>query len=699
MSEANLNSSATQGLADYTADSIQVLEGLEAVRMRPAMYIGSTGSRGLHHLFVEVVDNSVDEALAGRCSEIEVILNKDNSITITDNGHGIPVGINKETGLPGVELAMTKLHAGGKFSKDGEGSYKVSGGLHGVGVSCVNALSEWLVVQVYQGGKIHEMSFARGVKTKDLHTVGKTKRTGTTVTFLPDKEIFDKVEWNPDFIIERLRELAFLMKDLTIRYQDNRGAEPVKHTFHFEGGLASFVEHLNANKDPIHRPIGFYRERDGIEVDIAIQYNEGYQENIVAFANNIHTADGGTHVSGFKTALTRVLNAYARKAGFLKEKDNNFSGDDVREGITAVISVRLHNPQFEGQTKAKLGNSDVEGIVNSAVGEGLADYLEQNPTVAKRILDKALTASKAREAARRASELVKRQSALENASLPGKLADCSERDPSKCELFLVEGDSAGGSAKQGRDRKYQAVLPLRGKVINVEKVRIDRALENAEIRSLITALGTGLANGNGSDSDDSDHAVTAEEMLSDDGTASATGHKPNGHGNGNGNGKNGKGKFDIDKLRYHRIIIMTDADIDGAHIRQLLLTFFFRYLRPLVDGGHVYIAQPPLYEVRSGKEVRYAFDDNELKTVIKEMPGRGQPIIRRFKGLGEMNAEQLADTTMDVNTRTILQVSVGDAVLADQLFTTLMGEKVPPRKDFLDRHAHEVSDLELDLSG
>ncbi len=699
MSEEGLTTNATVGLADYTADSIQVLEGLEAVRMRPAMYIGSTGTRGLHHLFIEVVDNSVDEALAGRCSEIDVILHKDGSMTVIDNGHGIPVGINKETGLPGVELAMTRLHAGGKFGKEGQGSYKVSGGLHGVGVSCVNALSEWMVTEVHQGGKVWQIKFSRGLKTSDLKPIGKTKRTGTSQTFMPDREIFDKVEWNADFITERLRELAFLMKDLTIRFRDERGEEPVEETFHFKGGLASFVEYLNANRDAIHKPITFYRERDGIEVDIAIQYNEGYQENIVAFANNIHTADGGTHVSGFKTALTRVINAYARKTGLLKEKDNNLQGDDVREGLAAVISVRLHNPQFEGQTKGKLGNSDVEGIVNSAVGEGLAEFLEENPAVGRRVVEKSLTAAKAREAARRASELVKRQSALENASLPGKLADCSERDPSKCELFLVEGDSAGGSAKQGRDRKYQAVLPLRGKVINVEKVRIDRALENEEIRSLITALGTGLANGHDSDEEQAEGAVTAEEMLGVEDTTEPVSMKaPN--GNGNGNGKNGKnGKFDIAKLRYHRIIIMTDADIDGAHIRQLLLTFFFRYLRPLVEHGHIYIAQPPLYEVRHGKEVRFAFDDNELQRVLKEMPRRGQPMIRRFKGLGEMNAEQLADTTMDVNSRTVLKVGIEDAVRADKLFSTLMGEKVPPRKEYLERHAHEVEELELDLSG
>ncbi len=660
----------------YDANSLQVLKGLEAVRMRPAMYIGSTGSRGLHHLFVEVVDNSVDEALAGRCRNIEVVIHKDNSLTVADDGSGIPVDINQETGLPGVEVCMTMLHAGGKFKKSGGSAYKVSGGLHGVGVSCVNALSEWLEVMVRRDGRIWYQRYERGQKVTELIPIGKTKATGTTVTFLPDSLIFEEVEWHSDFILQRLRELSYLNKGLRITFLDERvEGEPV--VFEYKGGIASYVEHLNRNKDPLHKVIYFFLRREDldVELEVALQYTDTYQENILSFANNINTADGGTHVSGFKTALTRVINTYARKVGILKEKDPNFQGEDVREGLTAIVSVRLPNPQFEGQTKGKLGNSDMEGVVNSLVGEALAEYFEQNPSVARRIVDKAITAARAREAARRAAELVKRQSALENASLPGKLADCSERDPSKCELFLVEGDSAGGSAKQGRDRKYQAVLPLRGKVINVEKVRVDRALENEEIRALITALGTGLANG------------VAENP------------RKNGNSNAENGGEeeNSKGKFDISKLRYDRIIIMTDADVDGAHIRNLLLTFFFRYLRPLIEEGHIYIAQPPLYEIRAGKEVRYAYSDAERDRVLEEFKGKNV-MVRRFKGLGEMNAEQLAETTMDVNTRTILKVSIEDAALAEDIFSALMGEKVQPRKEFIEQHSREIRDVtELDI--
>lgn len=660
----------------YDANSLQVLKGLEAVRMRPAMYIGSTGSRGLHHLFVEVVDNSVDEALAGRCRNIEVVIHKDNSLTVADDGSGIPVDINQETGLPGVEVCMTMLHAGGKFKKSGGSAYKVSGGLHGVGVSCVNALSEWLEVMVRRDGRIWYQRYERGQKVTELIPIGKTKATGTTVTFLPDSLIFEEVEWHSDFILQRLRELSYLNKGLRITFLDERvEGEPV--VFEYKGGIASYVEHLNRNKDPLHKVIYFFLRREDldVELEVALQYTDTYQENILSFANNINTADGGTHVSGFKTALTRVINTYARKVGILKEKDPNFQGEDVREGLTAIVSVRLPNPQFEGQTKGKLGNSDMEGVVNSLVGEALAEYFEQNPSVARRIVDKAITAARAREAARRAAELVKRQSALENASLPGKLADCSERDPSKCELFLVEGDSAGGSAKQGRDRKYQAVLPLRGKVINVEKVRVDRALENEEIRALITALGTGLANG------------VAENP------------RKNGNSNAENGGEeeNSKGKFDISKLRYDRIIIMTDADVDGAHIRNLLLTFFFRYLRPLIEEGHIYIAQPPLYEIRAGKEVRYAYSDAERDRVLEEFKGKNV-MVRRFKGLGEMNVEQLAETTMDVNTRTILKVSIEDAALAEDIFSALMGEKVQPRKEFIEQHSREIRDVtELDI--
>jgi len=663
--------SIEQAAESYDADSLQILKGLEAVRRRPAMYIGTTGWRGMHHLFVEIVDNSIDEALGGFCRNIQVIINPDNSMTVVDDGRGFPVDTNSETGLPGVEVALTMLHAGGKFNQE-HSAYKVSGGLHGVGASCVNALSEWLEVEVRRNGKIYHQRFERGEKVKELEVIGKTKSHGTTITFLPDAEIFDTTEWHLDFITERLRELAFLNPQVKITFHDRRSPnEPV--VFDNKGGLVAFVEYLNRNKDPEHKPIYFSRERDGVQVEVAIQYNQGYQENIVSYANNINTADGGTHVSGFKTALTRVVNQYARKMGLLKEKDPNFQGEDTREGLTAVISVRLPHPQFEAQTKGKLGNSEIEGLMNSVTGEALAEFMEENPTIARRIVDKALTSAKAREAARRASELVKRQSALENASLPGKLADCTERDPSKCELFLVEGDSAGGSAKNGRDRKHQAVLPLRGKVINVEKVRLHRALENEEIRALITALGTG---------------IVTEELDPD-----SNGSNGNGY-NGNANGNDKSSRFDINKLRYHRIIIMTDADIDGAHIRILLLTFFFRYMRPLIEAGHVYIAQPPLYEIRSGRQVRYAFDDKERDRILKEISSRNVS-IRRFKGLGEMNAEQLADTTMDVNQRVVLRVSFEDAVMADSIFSALMGDKVPPRKEFIEAHAREAKDLDI----
>lgn len=672
MSDESRPISLEEAAESYDADSLQILKGLEAVRRRPAMYIGSTSWRGMHHLFIEIVDNAIDEALMGFCRNIQVIINPDNSMSVVDDGRGFPVDINSETGLPGVEVAMTMLHAGGKFNQE-RSAYKVSGGLHGVGASVVNALSEWLEVEVRRHGKIYHQRYERGNKTKELEVIGKTKSHGTTVTFLPDKEIFGTVEWHLDFIIERLRELAFLNPGVKITFHDRRGNDaPI--VFDSKGGLVAFVEHLNRNKDPEHKPIYFERTKDDFTLQVAIQYNQGYQENIVSYANNINTADGGTHVSGFKTALTRVINQYARKIGVLKEKDPNFQGEDTREGLTAVISVRLPYPQFEAQTKGKLGNSEVEGLVNSLVGEALTEYFEENPTTARKIVDKAMTAAKAREAARRASELVKRQSALENASLPGKLADCTERDPSKCELFLVEGESAGGSAKSGRDRKYQAVLPLRGKVINVEKVRLHRALENEEIRALISALGTGI--------------VTNEESTNGDS------NNENGR-NRNGESGNGKGsRFDISKLRYHRVILMTDADIDGAHIRTLLLTFFFRYMRPLIEAGHIYIAQPPLYEIRAGRQVRYAYDDKEREAILKEL-GTKNVMVRRFKGLGEMNAEQLADTTMDVKQRIIRKVTIEDAIMADDLFSALMGDKVPPRKEYIEAHAREVKDLDI----
>ena len=660
----------------YDADQLMVLKGLEAVRMRPAMYIGSTGTRGLHHLFIEVVDNSIDEVLASRADQIDVVLHKDKSMSVRDNGHGIPVGTHTETGLSGVEVAMTMLHAGGKF--DGK-AYKVSGGLHGIGVSAVNALSEWCYVEVFQDGGIWRQDYQRGVPTGPLKKTGKTKLTGNYTRWLADHEIFGEIEYHTEILSQRLRELAYLNKQVKIIFTVEETGE--SEVFQYETGIAAFVEHLNRNKVPIHKVIYFARQREDIDVEIALQYNDGYLENILTFANNINTSEGGVHLSGLKTALTRVINNYARKAGALKEKDSNLIGDDAREGLTAVISVKLLNPQFEGQTKTKLGNSEVEGIVNSIVGEGLSEFLEENPAVGRKIVDKALTASRAREAARKAAELVKRQSALENSALPGKLADCSERDPSKCEIYLVEGDSAGGSAKQGRDRRYQAVLPLRGKILNVEKARLDKALENEEIRALITALGTGIARGTSADYEEESGLLNGDAEAEEE-----------------GNGKNGRDNgynFDINKLRYDRVIIMTDADVDGDHIRTLLLTFFFRYMRPLIETGHVYIAQPPLYRVSAGKDQQfYARSDQDLEEILKNIRGKKDVKIQRFKGLGEMNADQLHETTMDPTRRTIAQVAMEDAILADEIFTTLMGDKVEPRREFIERHAKEVTDVD-----
>ena len=671
----------------YTSEQITVLKGLEAVRLRPAMYIGDTGSRGLHHLFVEVVDNGIDEVLAGRCDKIDVTIHTDKSISVRDNGQGIPVDIHKETGLSGVETVMTILHAGGKF---GGGAYKVSGGLHGVGVSAVNALSEWLEVEVRRDGKCYKQMYRRGVPDHRLKVVGDSTESGTTVRWLADTEIFGKIVYNNEILIQRVRELAYLNKQVRITFTVEETGETQE--FHYVTGIAAFVDHLNRNKDPLHKVIYFSRDREDTEIEIALQYNDGYQENVHTFANNINTTEGGTHLSGFKTALTRVINNYARKNNMLKEKENNFMGDDVREGLTAVISVKLTNPQFEGQTKTKLGNSDIEGIANSIVGEGLTEFLEENPVVAKKIIDKALTACRAREAARKAADLVKRASALENSSLPGKLADCSERDPSKCELYLVEGNSAGGSAKGGRDRRTQAILPLRGKILNVEKARLDRALENEEIRSLITALGTGISNGNYDDDEEEDKGLfngTDEDF----GAAGNGNGKSN--GNGNGNGKDKDYKFDISKLRYDRIIIMTDADVDGDHIRTLLLTFFFRYMRPLVETGHIYIAMPPLFRVSAGKDQQfYARSDEELEEILKTIRVKKDVKVQRFKGLGEMNADQLHATTMNPASRTMMQVSMEDVILADDMFTCLMGDKVEPRKLFIETHAKEVADVD-----
>ncbi len=655
----------------YDADQITVLKGLEGVRRRPAMYIGGTGSQGLHHLFFEVVDNSVDEALAGYCTEINIVIHQNKSLSVSDNGRGIPVDINKDTGLPGVTVAMTMLHAGGKF--DG-GGYKFSGGLHGIGVSAVNALSAWLEVEVRRDGKVHYQRFERGEPTTGLEVRGESEDTGTKVSWLADDEIFGEIEYHHDIIVQRIKHLAYLNPRVKFILTDETTDEV--REYHYQDGIVAFVQALNKNKDPLHKPVYISRKRDDTEVEVAIQYNNGFQESTFTFANNIHTSEGGTHLSGFKTALTRVINAYARKSGTLKDKDVNLSGDDVREGMAAVIAVKILNPQFESQTKIRLTNADLDGIVNSIVGEGLAEFLEENPQVAKKVIEKSVTAARAREAARRASELIKRQNALENSALPGKLADCTERDASKCEIYIVEGDSAGGSAKQGRDRRTQAILPLRGKILNVEKTRIDRALENEEIKALITALGTGISNGAVSDAagEDSDEETT--------------------NGNGNGNGKTAF-NFDINRLRYDRVIIMTDADVDGDHIRTLLLTFFFRYMTPLIEQGHIYIAQPPLFRIRAGKDNQYyCRTERERDEILKSLGRRKDVIVQRFKGLGEMNPDQLHETTMDPTNRTIALVTLEDALEADEIFTVLMGDKVEPRKAFIEAHQVTIDDVD-----
>ncbi|MFC2637481.1 MAG: DNA topoisomerase (ATP-hydrolyzing) subunit B [Mitsuokella sp.] len=629
--------------ADYGAEQIQILEGLEAVRKRPGMYIGSTSERGLHHLVYEVVDNSIDEALAGYCDHIEVTIEADDSITVVDNGRGIPVDMH-ESGKPAVEVVLTVLHAGGKFGGDG---YKVSGGLHGVGVSVVNALSTSMDVEVRRDGKIYEISFARGMTKKPLTIVGDSETTGTRVHFVPDPSIFTVTKYSYDTLRHRLRELAFLNHGITIMLSDAREGGK-SETFHFEGGISSFVEHLNRKKEKLNpKPIYFNGVKGDTVVEIALQYNDSYQENIYAFVNNIHTEEGGTHLAGFKLALTRAANDFARRQGILKEKDGNLSGDDVREGLTCVISLKIREPQFEGQTKTKLGNSEVRGIVDSIVTEGLSEYFEENPVITKRIIEKAIMAQRAREAARKARELTRRKNALEVSSLPGKLADCSIKDPEQAEIYLVEGDSAGGSAKQGRDRRFQAILPLRGKILNVEKARLDRIFANAEIRTMITAFGTG---------------------ISDD--------------------------FDLAKRRYGKIIIMTDADVDGAHIRTLLLTFLYRYMKPLIEHGHVFIAQPPLYQIRKGKKHWYTYSDDELAKKLEEV-GRDSITVQRYKGLGEMNPEQLWETTMDPEGRTMLRVDMEDAEEADELFTILMGDKVEPRRQFIEENAKLVRNLDI----
>ncbi|AUN12806.1 DNA gyrase subunit B [[Clostridium] sordellii] len=630
---------------EYGASQIQVLEGLEPVRKRPGMYIGSTGPRGLHHLVYEIVDNSIDEALAGYCSDIYVSINEDGSIFVRDNGRGIPVEVHPKTGKSTLETVLTVLHAGGKF---GGGGYKVSGGLHGVGVSVVNALSEWLVAEVHKDGKIYSQRYEKGVPTSDIKVVGETKVTGTIVQFKPDATIFDEVEYKYETLEYRLRELAFLNKGVKIVLEDKReGQEKVKE-FHYEGGLIEFVKHLNKTKTGIHPDIVYIEKKvKDYMVEVALQYTDGYTENIYSFANNINTHEGGTHLSGFKTAMTKVVNDYSRKNGILKEKDANLLGEDIREGLTAVISIKLPEPQFEGQTKTKLGNTAVRGVVDSVTVEEIGSFLEENPTTARIIVDKALRAQRAREAAKKARELTRRKSVLESTSLPGKLADCAEKDPAKSEIFLVEGDSAGGSAKQGRDRHSQAILPLRGKILNVEKSRLDKILSSDEIRNMITAYGC---------------------SIGDD--------------------------FDLEKARYHKIVIMTDADVDGAHIRTLLLTFFFRYMRPLIENGYVYIAQPPLYKVKKQKKEYYVYSDQELNTLLEQL-GRTGIELQRYKGLGEMNAEQLWETTMNPETRTLLQVSIEDAAMADEIFSMLMGDKVAPRKEFIEENARYVRNLDI----
>ncbi|MEL4023540.1 DNA topoisomerase (ATP-hydrolyzing) subunit B [Lysinibacillus endophyticus] len=630
----------------YDADQIHVLEGLEAVRKRPGMYIGSTSSKGLHHLVWEIVDNSIDEALAGYCSEIVVAIEKDNWIRVEDNGRGIPVSIQEKMGMPAVEVIMTVLHAGGKF---GGGGYKVSGGLHGVGASVVNALSLVTEVYVKRDGHVHSIVFERGKTVQPLKVIGDSDETGTTTRFKADPEIFKETTiYEYDILATRVRELAYLNRGIKITIADEREEEVRSETFHFEGGIREYVEHLNKSKEPIHEPIDIMGEKDGISVEIAMQYNQGYSSNIYSFANNINTYEGGTHESGFKTALTRVINDYARKNGLIKDSEANLTGEDVREGLTAIVSVKHPDPQFEGQTKTKLGNSEVSQITNSLFSDGFERFLLENPAVARKIVEKGLMAARARVAAKKAREFTRRKSALEVSSLPGKLADCTSTNPAESEIYIVEGDSAGGSAKSGRDRYFQAILPLRGKILNVEKANLNRILSNNEIRAMITAFGTGIGE-----------------------------------------------EFDLEKARYHKIVIMTDADVDGAHIRILLLTFFFRFMRPLIEAGYVYAAQPPLYQVKQGKHVEYCYSDEELQEILSKLPNTPKPVVQRYKGLGEMNAEQLWDTTMDPEHRTLLQVELDDAIRADKIFQELMGDEVEPRRNFIEENAVYVQNLDI----
>ncbi|ABK83427.1 DNA gyrase subunit B [Bacillus thuringiensis str. Al Hakam] len=630
----------------YDESQIQVLEGLEAVRKRPGMYIGSTSGKGLHHLVWEIVDNSIDEALAGYCDEINVSIEEDNSIRVTDNGRGIPVGIQEKMGRPAVEVIMTVLHAGGKF---GGGGYKVSGGLHGVGASVVNALSTELEVFVHREGKIHYQKYERGIPVADLKVIGDTDQTGTITRFKPDPEIFQETTvYEFDTLATRMRELAFLNRNIKLTIEDKREHKQKKE-FHYEGGIKSYVEHLNRSKQPIHEePVYVEGSKDGIQVEVSLQYNEGYTNNIYSFTNNIHTYEGGTHEVGFKTALTRVINDYGRKNSILKDADSNLTGEDVREGLTAIVSIKHPNPQFEGQTKTKLGNSEARTITESVFSEAFEKFLLENPNVARKIVEKGTMAARARVAAKKARELTRRKSALEVSSLPGKLADCSSKDPAISEIYIVEGDSAGGSAKQGRDRHFQAILPLKGKIINVEKARLDKILSNDEVRTIITAIGTNIG-----------------------------------------------GDFDIEKARYHKVIIMTDADVDGAHIRTLLLTFFYRYMRQIIEHGYIYIAQPPLFKVQQGKKIQYAYNEKELEKILAELPAQPKPGIQRYKGLGEMNPTQLWETTMDPEVRSLLQVSLQDAIEADETFEILMGDKVEPRRNFIQENAKYVKNLDI----
>ena len=656
--EMNAAQNPDHAQGHYGAGDIQVLEGLEAVRRRPGMYIGSTDYRGLHHCVYEIVDNAVDEALAGYCTDIIITIKHDGSVEVQDNGRGFPVGIHPKVGRPAVEVCLTMLHAGGKFGGEG---YKVSGGLHGVGASVVNALSRHLMVTVYQGGKVYRQEYNRGKIEYDLKIIGDAgERTGTTVQFWPDIRseqnpdgVFDpNIEFNYDILKTRMREMAFLNKGIKIVLRDEREGREQERVFHYEGGIREFVKFLNKNREVLFpEPIYIEGVKNGVSVEAALQYNDSYAENIYTFANNIHTPEGGTHLMGFQAALTRVINDYGRnkcRPPVLKDSDANLKGEDVRESLTAIVSVKMHEPQFEGQTKSKLGNSEVRPIVDAMVAEGLSTYLEENPAVARMILDRCCNAARAREAARKARDLTRRKTVLESASLPGKLADCSERDPAKCEIFIVEGDSAGGSAKTGRDRHYQAILPLRGKILNVEKTRLDKILLNQEIKNMITAFGCGIGE-----------------------------------------------EFNADKLRYHRIVCMTDADVDGAHIRILMLTFFYRYMRPLIENGYVYIAMPPLYKVTKNKQEYYVYDDVELEKLMQQIGRDPKPEIQRYKGLGEMSSEQLWQTTMEPDTRTLVQVTVDDAIMAERVVTELMGDQVEPRKEFIQAHAKDVRYLDI----